>query len=168
MKRLSLLTTVSGLLLLSGCAGTESRFQCNETTHDSCMTMAQANKKAKLHEETPLIKKDAHRLPKLTERGVRAQLPEPRKRLAFSQKTRRLTPSSTEKKLTTSSTTPTTRLTLQAVKPIVLSASPLRKVDQIARLWIAPYIDNQDVYHHAGWVEFVASPSHWVTPELSQ
>lgn len=97
MKRLSLLTTVSGLLLLSGCAGTESRFQCNETTHDSCMTMAQANEKAKLHEETPLIKRDAHRLPKLTEEGGRAQLPEPRKNLAFSQKTRRLTPSSTEK-----------------------------------------------------------------------
>ncbi|HBT6130031.1 MULTISPECIES: type IV conjugative transfer system lipoprotein TraV, partial [Klebsiella] len=48
MKELMLLIPLGGALLLTGCAGTETEFQCNATTSDTCMTMEQANEKAKL------------------------------------------------------------------------------------------------------------------------
>ena len=43
-----LLIPLGSALLLTGCAGTETEFQCNATTSDTCMTMEQANEKAKL------------------------------------------------------------------------------------------------------------------------
>lgn len=51
MKELMLLIPLGSALLLTGCAGTETEFQCNATTSDTCMTMEQANEKAKLKEE---------------------------------------------------------------------------------------------------------------------
>jgi conjugal transfer pilus assembly protein TraV len=47
MKELILLIPLGSALLLTGCAGTETDFQCNATTSDTCMTMEQANEKAK-------------------------------------------------------------------------------------------------------------------------
>lgn len=45
--KLFIFTAIGGALLLSGCAGTSSEFECNATTSDTCMTMHQANDKAK-------------------------------------------------------------------------------------------------------------------------
>ncbi len=45
MKELMLLIPLGSALLLTGCAGTETEFQCNATTSDTCMTMEQANEK---------------------------------------------------------------------------------------------------------------------------
>ncbi|HAT3652609.1 TPA: type IV conjugative transfer system lipoprotein TraV, partial [Raoultella ornithinolytica] len=50
MKELMLLIPLGSALLLTGCAGTESDFECNATTSDTCMTMEQANEKAKARE----------------------------------------------------------------------------------------------------------------------
>ncbi len=47
MKQISLFIPLLGTLLLSGCAGTELDFECDATTSDTCMTMEQANEKAK-------------------------------------------------------------------------------------------------------------------------
>jgi conjugal transfer pilus assembly protein TraV len=47
MKELMLLIPLGSALLLTGCAGTETEFECNATTSDTCMTMEQANEKAK-------------------------------------------------------------------------------------------------------------------------
>ncbi|EHW18108.1 protein traV [Escherichia coli DEC8D] len=47
MKQISLFIPLLGTLLLSGCAGTSTEFECNATTSDTCMTMEQANEKAK-------------------------------------------------------------------------------------------------------------------------
>lgn len=47
MKQISLFIPLLGTLLLSGCAGTNTEFECNATTSDTCMTMEQANEKAK-------------------------------------------------------------------------------------------------------------------------
>lgn len=44
-------TLLGSVLLLAGCAGTSSGYGCNATTSDSCMTMRQANEKAKLREK---------------------------------------------------------------------------------------------------------------------
>jgi conjugal transfer pilus assembly protein TraV len=44
---------------------------------------------------------------------------------------------------------------------------PLRKGEQTASLWIAPYIDAEDVYHQPTTVLFVVTPSAWGQPELT-
>lgn len=51
MKQISLFIPLLGTLLLSGCAGTSTEFECNATTSDTCMTMEQANEKAKKLEQ---------------------------------------------------------------------------------------------------------------------
>lgn len=40
MKQISFFIPLLGTLLLSGCAGTSTEFECNATTSDTCMTMA--------------------------------------------------------------------------------------------------------------------------------
>ncbi|VDZ51164.1 conjugal transfer protein TraV [Serratia odorifera] len=67
MKSLFLLPVVGGVLLLSGCAGTSSEFGCNATSSDSCMTMEQANEKAKSLEEGSDAKPAAAALPRLAD-----------------------------------------------------------------------------------------------------
>ena len=52
MKQISLFIPLLGTLLLSGCAGTSTEFECNATTSDTCMTMKQANEKAKKLEQS--------------------------------------------------------------------------------------------------------------------
>lgn len=47
MKELILLIPLGSALLLTGCAGTETEFECNATTSDTCMTMEQANERRK-------------------------------------------------------------------------------------------------------------------------
>lgn len=65
--KLFIFTAIGGALLLSGCAGTSSEFECNATTSDTCMTMHQANDKAKLKEEGDTVKPDAGALPRLAD-----------------------------------------------------------------------------------------------------
>lgn len=71
MKELMLLIPLGSALLLTGCAGTETEFQCNATTSDTCMTMEQANEKAKLKEERSDVKPAAAGLPQLAEGNFR-------------------------------------------------------------------------------------------------
>ncbi|WP_106485693.1 type IV conjugative transfer system lipoprotein TraV, partial [Escherichia coli] len=52
MKQISLFIPLLGTLLLSGCAGTSTEFECNATTSDTCITMEQANEKAKKLEQS--------------------------------------------------------------------------------------------------------------------
>ncbi len=66
-----LLIPLGSALLLTGCAGTETEFQCNATTSDTCMTMEQANEKAKLKEERSDAKPAAAGLPQLAEGNFR-------------------------------------------------------------------------------------------------
>ncbi|MGZ9927526.1 type IV conjugative transfer system lipoprotein TraV, partial [Escherichia coli] len=63
MKELMLLIPLGGALHLTGCAGTETEFQCNATTSDTCMTMEQANEKAKKLEQSSEAKPVAASLP---------------------------------------------------------------------------------------------------------
>ncbi|MCW3377937.1 type IV conjugative transfer system lipoprotein TraV [Escherichia coli] len=47
------------------------------------------------------------------------------------------------------------------------ASRPLRTGEQTAALWIAPYIDNQDVYHQPSSVFFVIKPSAWGKPRIN-
>ncbi|HGW3168888.1 TPA: type IV conjugative transfer system lipoprotein TraV, partial [Klebsiella pneumoniae] len=70
MKELMLLIPLGSALLLTGCAGTETEFECNATTSDTCMTMEQANEKAKTREENA-AKPAAAGLPRLADGNFR-------------------------------------------------------------------------------------------------
>ncbi|MCZ5120154.1 type IV conjugative transfer system lipoprotein TraV [Escherichia coli] len=71
MKQISLFIPLLGTLLLSGCAGTNTEFECNATTSDTCMTMEQANEKAKKLEQSSEAKPVAASLPRLAEGNFR-------------------------------------------------------------------------------------------------
>ena len=71
MKQISLFIPLLGTLLLSGCAGTSTEFECNATTSDTCMTMEQANEKAKKLEQSSEAKPVAASLPRLAEWNFR-------------------------------------------------------------------------------------------------
>lgn len=169
MKELMLLIPLGSALLLTGCAGTETEFECNATTSDTCMTMEQANEKAKAREESA-AKPAAAGLPRLADGNFRT----------LSHVSYPLPPQPTL------SATGITPVSTAAVKPAgMLSAPltaapvsqtatlpgnyprPLRKGEQTASLWIAPYIDAEDVYHQPTTVLFVVTPSAWSQPRIN-
>ncbi|ECV8487454.1 type IV conjugative transfer system lipoprotein TraV, partial [Salmonella enterica subsp. enterica serovar Enteritidis] len=49
----------------------------------------------------------------------------------------------------------------------VVPPRPLRTGEQTAVLWIAPYIDSQDIYHQPSGVFFVIKPSVWGKPRIN-
>lgn len=71
MKQTSFFIPLLGTLLLYGCAGTSTEFECNATTSDTCMTMEQANEKAKKLERSSEAKPVAASLPRLAEGNFR-------------------------------------------------------------------------------------------------
>ncbi len=73
MKQISFFIPLLGTLLLSGCAGTSTEFECNATTSDTCMTMEQANEKAKKLEQSSEAKPVAASLPRLAEGNFRTR-----------------------------------------------------------------------------------------------
>ncbi|HAY0608556.1 TPA: type IV conjugative transfer system lipoprotein TraV, partial [Escherichia coli] len=62
------LTPVALALLLSGCAGMKSEFDCNATASNSCMTMDEANNKARSATERSEATKPSS-LPRLAASG---------------------------------------------------------------------------------------------------
>lgn len=181
MKKLLPLTlTLGSIVLLTGCAGTASEFECNATTSDTCMTIEQANDKAKRLEEGNTVKQDAVALPRLAEGDFRTVS----------------APSLTTSLIPYMATAPSPRNTQQGKSAFIRTASPqvssavptaswkpvpapvhthemmvvprpLRVGEKTAALWIAPYIDTQDVYHQPGRVFFVVKPSAWGKPRVN-
>lgn len=165
------------VLTLAGCAGTASDFECNATTSDTCMTIEQANEKAKRLEESA-VKPDAAALPRLAEGNFRTASAQP------------LTPSPVPAQSVASRSAPSGGSHFVAnpfarpvdVKPAsktapvvapqptyesIVDPRPLRLGEKIAGLWIAPYIDTRDVYHQPGRVFFVVKPSAWGKPRVN-
>ncbi|EDJ2557014.1 type IV conjugative transfer system protein TraV [Salmonella enterica subsp. enterica serovar Poona] len=170
MNRISCLIPFCGVLLLSGCAGTNSDFECTATTSDTCMTMEQANEKAKRLEQTEAVKPVAASLPRLADGNFRTvsaraenpvlpvvakpvmrppaqALPAPRPLFTAAREVKTVAPVST-------------------ASPVV-QPRPLRTGEQTAALWIAPYIDSQDIYHQPSGVFFVIKPSVWGKPRIN-
>ncbi|VUS50026.1 hypothetical protein SB6407_02029 [Klebsiella pasteurii] len=188
MKELMLLIPLGSALLLTGCAGTETEFECNATTSDTCMTMEQANEKAKAREESASAKPAAAGLPRLAEGNFRTTQPAsyplpPQPTLSAAGTTA----------VTTAAVKPAGMLSAPPVHPVQYAGNrtapltatpvsqtfrspatlpgnyprPLRKGEQTASLWIAPYIDAEDVYHQPTTVLFVVTPSAWGQPRIN-
>lgn len=192
MKELMLLIPLGGALLLTGCAGTESEFECNATTSDTCMTMEQANEKAKALEERSHAKPAAAGLPRLADGNFRTSsansypLP-PQPHIAPVRTTTSPVTASSGRLLSSapvsrapvavSSTAPAAVYhrpvsvsTYTSTSPATLPGAyprPLRKGEQTASLWIAPYVDAEDVYHQPATVLFVVTPPVWGQPRIN-
>ncbi|HBS7726928.1 TPA: type IV conjugative transfer system lipoprotein TraV [Klebsiella pneumoniae] len=189
MKELMLLIPLGSALLLTGCAGTETEFQCNATTSDTCMTMEQANEKAKLKEERSDAKPAAAGLPQLADGNFRTTSPNsyPLPPQPVINPGRNTAPSVTvSNKPGFLNTVPVnhddvlrTRTAPVYIRPVSLSTftspatipgnypRPLRNGEETTSLWIAPYVDADDVYHQPATVLFVVTPSAWGQPRLN-
>ncbi|EAX5651179.1 TPA: type IV conjugative transfer system lipoprotein TraV [Salmonella enterica] len=171
MNRISWFIPLWGALLLSGCAGTAGDFECTATTSDTCMTMEQANEKAKRLEQPETVKPAAASLPHLAEGHFRTTpvrtvttttLPAGRPVVTVFPAQKPLSP----RPLFTPAREVKTVVPVSAVSPVI-PPRPLRTGEQTAALWIAPYIDNQDVYHQPSSVFFVIKPSAWGKPRVN-
>lgn len=189
MKELMLLIPLGSALLLTGCAGTETEFECNATTSDTCMTMEQANEKAKAREESASAKPAAAGLPRLADGNFRTSSPNsyPLPPQPVINPGRNTAPSVTvSNKSGFLNTVPVNNndvLKTRTVPVYVMPANvgtytssstvpgnyprPLRKGEQTASLWIAPYVDSDDVYHQPTNVLFVVTPSAWGQPRIN-
>lgn len=176
----SLVMTLGSILLLSACAGTTGDFECNASTSDNCLTIEQANDKARRLEEAGTVKPGATSLPRLAEGNFRTlsvqpvTLPaEPVHAVAFRNSPLTGTPHVTQPQPYSASRL---RAPLPSVTPVIapqperesiVDPRPLRVGEKTAGLWIAPYIDTQDIYHQPGRVFFVVKPSAWGTPRVN-
>ncbi len=60
---------LAGVVLLTGCAGAKSDFECNATSSDSCMTIDAANNMARQKAKEAAVKPGATSLPALVKPG---------------------------------------------------------------------------------------------------
>ena len=187
MKKITLLLTGSALLL-SGCAGVKSRFDCDATTSDTCMTMTMANQLARDKAAKQAGKQAAGELPSLVNYPANSAAA-----VSSASRTVVTTPTGapTGMNANAATLTPTPRpVAGNQVTPVSLpqvshptasvvtqapscqsvrcdnpgSVHPQRSRDQLATVWIAPWVDRNNVFHQPGRVSFVVSPADWVLP----
>jgi len=178
MKRLLLLPLVGGALLLTGCAGVSGDLECNATTSDRCMTMGQANQKARQLAGDVSGKPAAAALPALVNPPPQASATPPVKPSPLPARPAAV---STANQVTTVSVR-----SAPVTKPFVtaaasgLSSCPTgrcdspgqvrsqRSAEAIAHVWVAPWVDTDDVFHQPGRVSFVVNDAQWQIPQSIQ
>lgn len=138
---------------------------------DTCMTMEQANEKAKKLEQSSEAKPVAASLPRLAEGNFRT-MPVQTVTATTPSGSRPAVTAHPEQKLLAPRPLFTAAREVKTVVPVssvtpVTPPRPLRTGEQTAALWIAPYIDNQDVYHQPSSVFFVIKPSAWGKPRIN-
>lgn len=182
MKKLLIL---GGLTLLAGCtAGMKDSFDCNATAQDSCLTMEEANLKAQQSTPltlgtgsggTPIKRPELPRLvpmatatmPTVTQATSTAVVPAERSVAAnaVSPTTRALTLNATPPSTGVSSSVPTVGASAAAVTwPAwgeIGMAPPVRLPTTTARLWIAPWVDDEDTLYQPAVVSFVVKDGQW-------
>ncbi|HFU1934033.1 TPA: type IV conjugative transfer system lipoprotein TraV [Escherichia coli] len=138
---------------------------------NTCMTMEQANEKAKKLEQSSEAKPVAASLPRLAEGNFRT-MPVQTVTATTPSGSRPAVTAHPEQKLLAPRPLFTAAREVKTVVPVssvapVTPPRPLRTGEQTAALWIAPYIDNQDVYHQPSSVFFVIKPSAWGKPRIN-
>ncbi|ENZ0152768.1 type IV conjugative transfer system lipoprotein TraV [Salmonella enterica subsp. enterica serovar Chester] len=191
-------------LLLSGCAGMKSEFDCTETADNGCLTMDEANNRARAKTEGD---KPQVRLPKLAEVTPVSVEPSVTSVSVASSRTPVVTapasvavapvrPSaiqpavvagsaprnpfrggSTPARPAGTSPAPVTTTSVSGMTVASTSAPsawadtgmqpPVRLPAGTARLWIAAWVDEDQVYHQPSVVSFEVAPARWATQEGS-
>lgn len=194
------LALIASAFLLSGCAGMNSEFACGEGALDRCITMDEANNKARVSSESavktatlpPLAARASQTLPPTLPSGhAVAPVVTPMPIVAVTS----VTPSVAVNPAPSVNVTPagprnpfsghsavvpaygSASASVSSVSPVstparavptsgwtdIGMAPPVRQSASVARLWIAAWVDEGQVYHQPSVVSFEATPSHWVT-----
>ncbi|WP_321160834.1 type IV conjugative transfer system lipoprotein TraV [Enterobacter mori] len=139
----NLTAILTGICLLSGCAGMNTDFDCQSLAHDRCLTMEDANQLAR-------------NLPAEANRKGETSIP------AFFDMPASKSPSFVRTVSAGTGGDSPRRTDAAGGANIQTSAKlPGRASPVIARLWIAAWVDNDDVFHAPSVVSFVAVPDHW-------
>lgn len=178
----NLLPVLAGCMLLSGCAGVKSSFDCDATTSDSCMTMGEANQIARNKAaKSKAGKPGAGGLPSLADIPqavttpsqpavvLSAMSPPGHATTLAANPVTSVRPAGADSPVTSTpvpvATAPHPALSCQTVRCDTPGAAvPQRTSDRIATVWIAPWIDSDNHFHQPGRVSFVVTPTTWVLP----
>ncbi|ELY4545659.1 type IV conjugative transfer system lipoprotein TraV [Cronobacter sakazakii] len=173
------------ILLLTGCAGVKSSFDCDATTSDTCMTMTKANQLARDKAAKQAGKQAAGGLPSLVNLPAIPATPAPsasRSGARVTGKEAAVSAGAPTGANTSSATSTLTPRPVSAVSRPAVSGStpapscqtvrcdnpgsvhPQRSRDRIAIVWIAPWVDSDNAFHQPGRVSFVVSAADWVLP----
>lgn len=176
-----LMPLLAGVGLLSGCAGMNSDFDCNTVAHDRCITMEQANQQAAGHSSASSAMSGvdgdagkgeaaAETLPRL------APVPVSPSPLTGIQAATRDAGTRSVRTTTGSLLLPVSRPAITPASPALPVSSPVTEARRyadtgvsqpvrvnptMARLWIAGWIDRDDVLHQPSVVSFVVKPDYW-------
>ncbi|MFS7282041.1 type IV conjugative transfer system lipoprotein TraV [Serratia proteamaculans] len=165
--KLTSLRSVFFCCLLTGCAGMNSDFECNKTATDQCLTMGEANALALQGKSLDSLQGGAAAKKPVDETlSLPANRPPVLKPLSASTVAPRPIPPST---LTSNSIAPVSSMSTSATttgQRAVNTSGPgsvnaYRVPDQVQRLWVAPWVDNDDAFHQPAVVEFVKKPARW-------
>lgn len=157
---------------LTGCAGMNSDFDCNKTTTDQCLSMSDASRLAAKGRSLDDLTLEKNSNPKAAGEAL-ATLPNSRPAVSPDRKVSVAT-LAPRPVLSAPAATPgsTLRASYIPVKTASAPVSPseyasagrvnaLRIPDATQRLWIAPWVDEQDSFHQPAVVEFVKEKSRW-------
>lgn len=152
--------TLTGSLLLTGCAGMKSEFDCEATASNGCVTMDEANNKARAMTETS-SPASLHSLPPLAAISVSETKTGTQAARAVKAAVSPMAPPVKRAPRNPFRGGVSSGYSAGALTESLDGTAPVRLPSTTARLWIAAWIDEQDVWHQPSVVSFEVSPSHW-------
>lgn len=175
MKPALLMVLASGLIL-TGCAGMKSEFDCNATATNGCMTMDEANNKARAMTENQKGKKTEGRrtlpplatVPMVKENSTTAGVSSVTKPVAATVTAGAASRNPFRGHVAGTGHVAVTSAGVQ-VSPAwsdIGMARPVRLPSTTARMWIAAWIDEQAVWHQPSVVSFEVKPARWQHQEV--
>ena len=146
--KVMILPVLAGIFLLAGCAGGKSTFDCGATAGDQCMTMQQANEKARMMT-------DAKR------GGGARQLPAVAERAPSVTATSSGASSGVVVPPVMSGTRGMTSAPAAYTTPPRPVVRPLRVAERTGKIWVAAWVDKDGAYHADNMISVVTRPGEW-------
>ena len=158
---------------LTGCAGMNSDFDCNKTATDQCLTMSDASHLASKHQSLDNLNAAKVSSPKpaaealATPGNLKPAINPSRPLSTPTIAPRPISGQPLSSGMLRASTVPVraTAIPDGSITPSSYSGpghvDAMRIPDATQRLWIAPWVDEQDNFHQPAVVEFVKNKSHW-------
>lgn len=150
--KLIMLPVLAGVALLAGCAGGKSTFDCGATAGDQCMTMQQANEKARMMTDAKRGG-GAKQLPAVAERSPSVTIPSSG---VVVPPLTKATGSATAVGAGGMLSAPASYST--PPRPVV---RPLRVAEGTGKIWVAAWVDKDGAYHADNMISVVTRPGEW-------